>query len=378
MQTMTVFPRVGLVGTVFGIVVWIGVATGFGCKPGPGAIEGDASGTVDATEPARDTVADGEVHSAPDGDVDAGPRDPEDEDGRDGGPGIGERDCECADPDATCVHQEYCGLADEKCTEDRDCPDGYFCRESLRFESVCVCDGTNEECGPYCDNHEDCARLEICEKRERFEPEGFCRTLKDGIFCQTDYSCGRGEICDEDRQICVETGSKALGETCSRDIECNSGVCHDGACDEQCLSDADCPRGEHCISRHQGSAGESCRDVDCNVSCADNWRCEEDECKRPSCRTTSDCPEVDCIHGLTSSLGYCLVGEPSLCKPNEVRTEPDDSYCRLVEMCDCLDTPRDQETDCDVCPESYECHDPELSHVPTRKVCSRRVVEKSG
>jgi len=358
---------------------------------GAGDVEAGGDGDLGVVD-ARDASEGPDGEGADGGREDAGASDGSEGEGADGGGDVdaGElpvgrnEECECADPEAICVQENKCGLPEARCETNADCPDGFACSEDNTglFADVCVCDGTREECGPFCEDDEDCPTQLFCERDERFEPQGFCRGSSAG--CDFNAVCGRGEVCEEfeaDVRIddhCEQTGSKSVGESCSADIECESGSCSpDNVCIEHCLADEDCPEGEHCVggSTHR----DDCDTVDCDISCPEDTRCLGTGCWAPFCRTTSDCPEGDCIFGMNDNgMGSCLEEEPSRCKSNEVRTDEEDPYCWLLEPCSALPIPHDPSNkDLDVCPESYTCENVSpRGTLPVIKACGRRVVEE--
>ena len=72
--------------------------------------------------------------------------------------------------------------------------------------------------------------------------------------CRNSSDCGVGEACYVSRRsvnvhFCAPqpiTATLGLGELCSQDYQCETGLCHDGACRDVCVRDADCGGNQVC------------------------------------------------------------------------------------------------------------------------------------
>ena len=272
-------------------------------------------------------------------------------------------DCPCTD-DEPCRSDEVCdgGLCvPDPCTDDEDCDQGSF---------ICL-DGT---CGyPVCDEDDDCGGERICENNRCVEPcpacrpctehadcghQGYCRSFPHGGRCF--ISCGQDSRCPGDTE-CTEVpfGDRSfsfctapdpghpneycpedyrcedfdhdfepcpgLGKDCARDnYECSpaNDVClerDDGSlsCSCRCQTNADCGRGNQCISIGDGqsaclvppSAG-GCED---DSECADTEFCYNDACVEldeivsdsPGCTTMAKTPR-DGLPWLWLAIGWLL------------------------------------------------------------------------
>ncbi len=190
------------------------------------------------------------------------------------------------------------GLADLVPAHDGDprppCPTGYICDAS---RGACVFD---------CESCPSGQRCEVNAEPARCEP-GRCDT--------GDLTCPPRTFCSSKYGTCLSR--KPLGERCTVDEECDSGVCYlpslleghglplegaAGICSRACCSDADCPNGtvcwapgngvRGCIPRTMlqglGASGASCDGHDACISLA----CLPDtnECLAPCVHPEGDCP----------------------------------------------------------------------------------------
>ena len=285
---------------------------------------------------------------------------------------MAEAECICADPLATC-HPDLglCVREDIDCSAGDSCPDGFECAQPPNSPGFCVCDGTYDECGPFCDENELCpgTRL-ICDSNPQ---GGVCRQL---IACAGDYECGPGKLCTRDQRVdedvCVSVGTKQVGETCTDRLECKSRYCFDGVCTEPCSVNTDCPSGETCVWGERGwdRTSDGCIPGTCGIDGCDESesRCmtfpdNAEFCVGAACEVSGDCPDGDCVVELgTKSGGTCEEPEgPQLpeCKPGEFKAYEGDPYCRLPGPCwDSSICQSGLGVSCDDCPSQYECLHP--------------------
>lgn len=231
----------------------------------------------------------------------------------------GWEECDCPNPDEMCSPHR-CGLPDISCGPGgEECPEGYAC-ENIVFTSsyVCLCDGDKSDCVPRCEGPEDCPAMnQACSTHEA----GKCLLR---VTCSNSLDCPSGFICDADERVCVRTGNLELGEACEDGMDCISGTCYHGLCDQQCLSDSDCEDGEHC-RRLAGLDDIGCTDTfPCQISCPPDTICRADECSEPFCLTTADCDVGDCVQNpFVAGIqpAECEeTGDPNIdryCKPEE-------------------------------------------------------------
>ncbi len=155
-------------------------------------------------------------------------------------------------PDATveldgkCASNKECrsglcdGKGDEKlckCKQDKDCPDGTFCRNTTG-QNECLADGT-KALGLSCDKDRECK-------------SGFCEGSggDQKCACKQDKDCTPGTFCKNTlgKNLCLADRTKSLGQSCDKDRECSSGFCEGTGSDQKCACkrDADCSTGQRC------------------------------------------------------------------------------------------------------------------------------------
>lgn len=320
--------------------------------PGDAVDAGDTgSETGDPAVDTRNDIGGADVG----GDVDTADTDIGQEDGPDEWTGWEDEDCDCPEPDEKCS-PDFCGLPDAQCGPDVDstCPDGYECIRGASHEDafICVCVGDSDECVSECEeSHDECGDDLSCN----FD-EGYCRWTLDNASCEWEMGCPKGTICSEEHDnMCEPTGDLDVGDSCTEDLECESGLCVDGECDEPCLADEDCEGDLRC--RWFGLSdplpdGNGCESVTCTVSCPDDQRCIFDNCRPRFCRTGEDCESGHCERPTGQyrhwEMGTCVEPEDpdidSYCKPEELYSSSYD-YCYLPGTC----------WDNDDCPDPYEC-----------------------
>ena len=254
-------------------------------------------------------------------------------------------DCDCPNPEEKCTSVGYCGLPDEACGPDTDgeCPDGYTCQRPYASTThpvfVCVCVGDDEKCTPACERQEDCPlNFHSCSYQD-----GVCRWNAGGhSSCRSSFECPEGYYCaSEHNSRCQPTGDRDIGEDCQSDPECQTGICNQstGLCDEQCLSDGDCPEDAYCINYGGDWSDNGCSPhLNCQVSCTPPKRCGGDKCLPQACKTTADCDVGDCQRDLQtpgSRLPTCIEHQDSeverYCKPDE-RFSPS-GHCYIPGPC---------------------------------------------
>ena len=248
--------------------------------------------------------------------------------------------------------EKYCT---EACSEDYDCPAGYFCSKvgadklcvkSVYSRTVCT---LNEECAPcglcinglcelsnvcivtLCSEDSDCGSCRVCS-------DGRCIPVERcGRGCTSNMDCDINQICDRDYQgrlACIDKKPAEVGMYCSGtdERECNSGICLkvDGYpysyCSRECKGDGDCPydyycgvfpsygQNRVCIQRNEYSP------LPCNNSldCKDGLKCRfaylrDERCITTFCGLLNNraatryyCnKDEDCRWGVCGKLEYC-------------------------------------------------------------------------
>lgn len=283
-----------------------------------------------------------------------------------------EAECICTDPLATCDPEFGTCVRNDVDCDTASCPDGFTCITPPNGESVCICDGTYDECGPFCDENDLCPGTRLmCDTNPQ---GGVCRQP---LECVDDFECGPDKICarDEriDRDVCMSAGPKMLGASCTERTECQSGLCVEGECSELCSVNADCENGEICTFGLLGTRPNSdgCEPGMCEVAGCDETasRCGtfgggDAVCASKACEISGECQDGDCIIELgTRRGGTCATSVgPELpeCKPGEFKAYEGDPYCRLPSPCWNSAVCQSDEVGgmCDDCPAQYECLDP--------------------
>jgi hypothetical protein len=104
--------------------------------------------------------------------------------------------------------------------------------------------------------------------------------------CDSDSQCAAGKYCDSDEKVCKD--GKRLGDMCTRDGQCLSGLCPVRNCVE-CVSDSDCPTEKRCEDDY-------CVAIPCPEGAARGHACVPFECDLDSeCLSTQICSGHVCI-----------------------------------------------------------------------------------
>ena len=208
------------------------------------------------------------------------------------------------------------------------CEPGFYCAFSEGCDGLCVPQDAAGSLpfGSECTNDTDCASL-LC-----LDPgDGRQRCL---TGCRGDEGmCLAGEVCAALPGLCggcvsaeIVVGARGLGEECTEDAECGSGMCLEDAgrsyCTRACAADSECPdetfhcRGDLCVSGPRGEIGDACVvNDDCSAStfCATqggrSW-CTD------ACAGETDCPAgFVCVPAGGASVcapDLGLVGDPCM------------------------------------------------------------------
>ncbi len=197
------------------------------------------------------------------------------------------------------------------CTDDFDCPVGFWCvplddgsnvcyptggscktsgvpgagqactaADICRLGTVCLSD----QCYTACRQNGDCPEDMTCQPTN-VESLGYCDE-GGGCSCDDSATCDAGCTCDPDcdEGCTCDTASGACSAGCACDPDCNACACDDTAgCDAGCACDNDCG----CACDETSSCDNGCEcDPECGFECAcnDNRTCEE------GCDCDPDCP----------------------------------------------------------------------------------------
>ena len=162
----------------------------------------------------------------------------------------------------------------------------------------------NRPNGAPCDTDEQC-------------PYGDCRPVEEGHLCTdcaTDADCPEGTVCGADVgafgwmfPACKIPGSTEIGEACSWDFECSSGVCCASRCAECCVDDfvycPDCPENtDNCASGQVCGVTQNDQLITFTFACAEpnqdvlgDLCVDDDECISGHCcgAVCSECCQDD-------------------------------------------------------------------------------------
>ncbi len=197
------------------------------------------------------------------------------------------------------------------------CLAGYFCSELSCGVGVCRPGGPGTGAfGSQCTADAQCASL-YC--RPAPNATSYC-----GVPCQPNLGeCLPAEVCTPQAGGCGSCQSAALsgaqrglGELCTSNAECVSGVCMEDAgiyyCSQSCTDDSFCPDGYHCRSGScargaPGAIGDPCVS---NDDCAEPLSCYSDGenayCTQMGCDTGATCP-APMVCTMIGVSGVCVL-----------------------------------------------------------------------
>lgn len=183
----------------------------------------------------------------------------------------------------------------QACTSDTNCSSGLCIREAQSGTSVSWTGGScSQSCGTStaCPEGAECVTFSdgtsFC--LTKCAAGGDCRTayVCSGAVaaclpdCRLGFSCGASLTCDQSTGNCVvAAGTRAVGENCTLNAECQSSLCTPeqsttsgkqwagGYCTQQCSTTTACPASATCITYADGSSY-------CAGSCAVNSDCRTD------------------------------------------------------------------------------------------------------
>lgn len=146
-----------------------------------------------------------------------------------------ETDEECRS--GTCFQEDGLSYCTRACESDEECPDTFHCRDA-----VCVA-GPRGDIGDPCVGNGDCREGTFCAMQGE---EAWCTRLCVDEECPAGFACvaaGGTEVCAPERGL--------LGDACTTDEECVTGLCADrgedgGVCTRMCGPDAACAVGFEC------------------------------------------------------------------------------------------------------------------------------------
>ncbi len=253
--------------------------------------------------------------------------------------------CTCKNPNDLCSSQN-CVRDNYVCSPIALCDQAYTCSGNQ-----CICNDARV-CGQTCSTHADCGSYQ-CHPTEKV-----CVVPR----CFFDDVCDPGEVCVSSQfgnSTCVSPGSKALGQACNSNEECQTALCLQNVCLQPCVQNADCGSSSlYCVGDWNGTSRCQLTAVCQNCTGADQI-CQNGVCGQ-TCTKNSDCAGVPGQVCLSQSMmpGGSAVPEcqayPASCAPNEFLLEngPVGGLCTRGKTC-WWDTDCDPGWTCD--PWMYVC-----------------------
>eukprot|EP00039_Didymoeca_costata_P015321 m.258733 g.258733 ORF g.258733 m.258733 type:complete len:854 (-) comp16195_c0_seq1:114-2675(-) len=303
--------------------------------------------------------------------------------------------CAACTEDTHCGNGKYCNKFGENTCEDQRL-EGEVCSRAAQCSSNC-CKLFNfkvqcrpaEKCGEnQCSEDGECPSDEFCDKvgtnvctgkrdvgesctRDRQCQSGKCPSgvLTKCAECLEDSHCGSSEYCDTSGVNTCEA-KRANGVSCTQDRQCQSGMCPFGigAKCAECLADNDCSSGDYCDK----SGVNTCeRQKDSGVSCSRDAVCKSSCCKlynlRMQCRPSDRCDEC-AVDGDCASTQYCDKVGTNKCKNKKFVGEScsRDEHCKS-DMC-----PSGIATKCAECLADSDCSSTTYCHKSGVNTCERK------
>lgn len=243
----------------------------------------------------------------------------------------------------------------QECNENRDCPYGLACFESV-CRPLCAEDAgclsnercQNGACKPLCRRDDDCRNNEVClglscvpgcRSDQGCPTHLSCFDQQCIDPCADARACGTNAVCEviNHTKICscpigllgdAEVSCKSLITTCSSNADCTSTqLCYGGSCQKKCRNDQNCLNDERCmrgICRTVCNVdsvcpqGQICENRICQIGCRNDLNCAPDQtcinkmCKNP-CDSPGQCGQcAGCLvvnHGVQCSCPNGFVGD---------------------------------------------------------------------
>ena len=228
-----------------------------------------------------------------------------------------------------CVYQGNGGFCRQACTNDADCPAGEYCAGLQGTNGgACFEGGGNNNNGNLKGIGEDCANGTECASGVCAGGAGtgyICVEL-----CETDADCPDGYTCyplQGGGGACFPSqgagnGTKEIGEECSSNEECASGICLSLGgpyfCTENCAAHTDCPCGMKCTATN---GGNYCEGGAPKVSCIPDGE---------DCASDSECSSGICLFGVCQIACSIFTGD-ALCPDGQgcgrLTVDKPDGFC---------------------------------------------------
>ena len=257
----------------------------------------------------------------------------------------------------------------EPCSPTAATEAGVTCNDGLDNDCDGTPDGYDTDCGAItCQAVADWSETDSCNRDippnlgaricERFpyggaESPNLCMDV-----CRSDADCAADEACYVSRRsvnlhFCAPkpiTATLGLGESCSQDYQCDSGLCNEGMCQRVCVRDADCGSDQVCRAtiltpRHLGQEAATgiCRNrnpglLTTGQACSAAAQCQSGACSQAYTNGPYECTklcgsEYDCgldercasgMYNNDSVLGFGI--RSCTDAPNQAIAGPGD-YC---------------------------------------------------
>jgi hypothetical protein len=245
--------------------------------------------------------------------------------------------------DADCGSSHYCDAGtlgvgrnqckadkreNDSCSADHQCASGAICKGKpvgkciteasvalgahCEKDAQCISGSCNTQSVCQCKSDGDCGGGHYCDTGTLALGRNVCKAFKSqGESCSSDGQCLAPAECQgKPLGKCIVASSVALGGSCSKDAECNTGSCdNNGIC--QCTTDAHCGGSAHCSKGTLGIGRNICVSdtptLALGASCMRDDQCVSDSCSSQGhcqCKRDSDCGSRKCKEPITKE-NYC-------------------------------------------------------------------------
>lgn len=229
----------------------------------------------------------------------------------------------------------------EACTSDASCagagtrclryPDGaLYCGQTCGSDAECdngtcemISDGSRQCIRRDTSGSPNCAAAPAPDPGPEPDPDGGVDPRPPEDTCGSDADCGPTEVCDTDAGVCVTRPGAGLGDPCTTNDMCTSGLCaiDDGAgdsfCTQLCDAATPCPSGFECASVEGGSS--ACRPTMAGLgeACTGPGDCLSNMCAESAngrfctrtCGSAMACPAgFECLATEGGGTSVCVEG----------------------------------------------------------------------
>ena len=263
------------------------------------------------------------------------------ENGEETGVDCGGPECDACDVGASCESNADCVTG--VCGGSEGTCQNATCEDDVQNGEETDTDCGGPDCDP-CDNGSDCSKDRDCEsgvcQRNQCVPPSCGDRVQNGE--ETDTDCG-GSNC---------SGCSA-GRTCSEDADCRSGVCDGGTCRAPTCSDGVQNGRETDVD----CGGPACGACASGASCRNDRDCQSSVCKTSQQGQPGTCQQASCSDGVKNGQETAVdCGGPqcSPCQPGEVCQSASDcasgvckgGACAAASCSDGVENGRETDVDC--------------------------------